>query len=249
MLRHAGTSVGGLLVALLGFAGCGSSKQSSVEQDAALAVGDVAVVVEAALAVDDSVDQTSSTDLVTATDTVPSLETGVDQTALLAAVRPQVIEYIRATLPAVDADTIRLGRPWGDFNVHKGPRLEFLGSWWMGVSLGGDYFEAVSAAREGDSYLMTSIGSAGLAQIMAEREKMPAVSAALDQGRAAFLRCVGDGGPSLAAYEAESIVDAGATKIMVQPIFVDRRFGGIDAGPAGITEMSLAAFDPMLPAE
>jgi hypothetical protein len=163
-----------------------------------------------------------------------------------------VIQVSRATQPslAAAADTIQLGRPWGEFEVHKGPRLVFRGSWRMLAAISGDYFAVVDAVRDGDSYEMAGIGSAQFVQTMAEREKIPAVSVALDQGRASFLRRIMDGGDMLVAYEAEPAPDAGQVEIRVQPLFGPQSwFQGIDAGEGGIPELSLDEIDPLLPAE
>ena len=234
MFRSASHMDAGFLLALIAVAGCGSSGQSSVEPDTAVATEDVAIVSE-----------TGPTP-----QTAPTLATSVDQAALAAAVTPQVIAFIRATQPDAAADTIQLGRPWGEFEVHKGPRLVFRGSWTMLASMGGNYFAVVGAAPDGDTYKMTLIGSAQSVPTMVAREKIPAVSAALDQGRAGSLRCVGDGGDSLLAYELEALVDAGQAEIRVQPWSpFDSRFNGLDAGADGIAEMSLAELEPILPAE
>jgi hypothetical protein len=92
---------GRLLIALIALAGCGSSGQSSVGQEAEIDTGEVAVVAETG----------------PRPQTAPTLETGVDQMALAAAVTPQVIQFISATQPGAAADTIQLGRPWGEFDV------------------------------------------------------------------------------------------------------------------------------------
>jgi hypothetical protein len=215
------------LIALIALAGCSYSGQSSVEQDTAITRDDVSNVAE----------------------TAPTLDTGADQSALAAAVTPQVVEYILATQPSADANSIQLGRPWGEFQVHRGPQLVFLGYWRMLASMSGNYFAVVDVMRDGDSYKMRAIGSVQFIPTMVEREKIPAVSAALDQGRAGFFRCVGEGGESLLAYEEDSVVDAGLSEIRVQPLGSHSRFRGIDAGASGIAEMSLAEFEPMLPAE
>jgi len=179
-----------------------------------------------------------------------TLATGVDQAALIAAVTPQVIAVIRATAPGVNADNVVLGRPWGEFELHKGPRLVFLDRWSMLASSDGSYFTVVGVARDGDSYKWVSIGSDQFVPTMVARESLPAVSAALDRGRAGFLRCVGDGGYSLLAYEAETAADAGQVDVMVQPlVFHGAWFAGIDAGAGGVPEMSLDELDPFLPVE
>jgi|ERR1017187_154007 hypothetical protein len=234
MLRNASSTNGEILFVLIALAGCGSSGQSPVEQDAAATTGDVAMVAE-----------TGPTP-----QTAPTLETGVDEAALAAAVTPQVIQFTRATQPdAAVADTIQLGRPWGEFDVHKGPRLVFRGSWRLLAAISGDYFAVVGVVRDGDSYKMISIGSAVAVPTMVAREQLPAVSAALDRGRAGFLRCIGEGGDSLLAYEAETVADAGHAEIRVQPLGGDRRSQGIDASADGVVEMSLDELNPMLPDE
>lgn len=179
-----------------------------------------------------------------------TLATGVEQAALAAVVRPEVVQFIQATQPGADSSSIELGRPWAQFELHKGPRLVFLGSWRMLVSVGGNPIAVVDANRDGNSYRMTGIGSAVFVPTMVAREAMSSVSAALDRGRAALLRCLGDGGDSLLAYETEPLVDAGQAEIRVQPLGAsDRRFQGKDVGPNGSPEMSLAELDSFLPAE
>jgi hypothetical protein len=113
MLPNAGRSVSGFLVALLAVAGCGSSVQSSLGQDTAVAAGDVAMAAE-----------TGPT-----TQAAPTLETGIDLAAFAAAVTPQATQLITVIQPGAAADTIQVGRPWGEFDVHKGPRVVFRGSW------------------------------------------------------------------------------------------------------------------------
>ena len=234
MMGNVGSSVGGFLVALLALAGCGGLGESSIREDAAGAAGDAVVVAE-----------TGPTQ-----QTAPTLQTGVDQAALAAALTPQVAQIVRAIQPGADADTIQLGRPWGEFDVHKGPRLVFRGSWVMLASIDGSYFAIVTAIPDGSSYKVAAIGSAQFVPTMVELEQRPAVSAALDRGGAAFLRCAGDGGDSLLAYEAEAVTDAGQVEIRVEPLSSwDRRFSGIDASVDGIADVTLAELDPMLPAE
>jgi hypothetical protein len=233
MLRNASSTNGEILFVLIALAGCGSSGQSPVEQDAAVATGDVAMVAETG-----PTPQTAHT-----------LETDVDQAVLAAAVTPQVIQFIRATQSDAAADTIQLGRPWGQFDLHKGPRLVFRGSWRLLAAISGDYFDVVDVVRDGDSYKMAGIGSAVFVPTMVAREQIPAVSAALDRGRAGFLRCIGEGGDSLLAYEAEPVADAGQAEIRVQSLGADSRFQGIDGGAPGVAEMSLDEIDSILPAE
>jgi hypothetical protein len=182
----------------------------------------------------------------------PDLATGVDAAVLAATVGPQVMEFIRSTQPGAAAETVQLGRPWGEFDLHKGPRLAFRGSWRMLAAIGGDYFAVVSAARDGEGYRMIAIGSADFVPTMVEREKLPAVSSALDRGRAGLLRCFGQDGDSLLAYEAEAVADAGAGQagIRVQPLSRwDSRFQGIDGGAGAVAEMGLDELDHLLPAE
>jgi hypothetical protein len=232
MLRNASPAGSSFLIALIALAGCGSSGQSLVEQDTAVATGD----------------ETGPTP-----QTTPTLETGVDQAALAAAVTPQVIQTLASQMvqsglglqPSVAADTIQLGRAWGEFDVHKGPQLVFRGSWQLLVASGGDYFAVVGVVRDGDSYRMASIGSTQFVPTMVAREQMPAVSAALDRGRAGFLRPAGMGGDMYLAYEAEAVADAGNAEIRVQPLALQV----IDAGVVGVAEMSLNELDAMLPAE
>lgn len=233
MLRNANSANGESLLALIALAGCGSSGQSPVKQDAALATEDVALVAETG-----PMPQTART-----------LETGVDQAVLAAAVKPQVIQFIRATQSDAAADTIQLGRPWGEFDLHKGARLVFRGSWRLLATISGDYFAVVDVVRDGDSYKMAGIGSAVFVPSMVVREQIPAVSAALDRGRAGFLRCIGEGGDSLLAYEPEHSADAGQAEIRVQSLGADSRFQGIDGSAPGIAEMSLNELDSILPAE
>ncbi len=53
---------------------------------------------------------------------------------------------------------------------------------------------------------------------LSQREQLPAVSAALDQGRAGLLRMAGEGGDSLLAYETEAFVDQTQPEIGLQPL-------------------------------
>ena len=83
-----------------------------------------------------------------------------------------------------------------------------------------------------------------LATLIAEREQIPAVNAALDQGRAGFLQPVGMGGIMYLAYEGESVADAGPAEIRVQPLALQVSDGGF-----GVADMSLDELDALLPAE
>ena len=219
-MPNAGPSVGGSLVVLLAFAGCGSSGQASVDQDTAVATRDAPLLGEAG-----SMPQTA-----------PTLETGVDLAALAAAVAPQVIQLLSSTHPGSPTDAIQVGRPWGQFDAHKGPRLVFRGSWRVLVANGGDYITIAGVVRDGNSYKVISVGSTQFIPTMVEREQMPAVSAALDRGRAGFLRRITDGGDAFIAYETGDVADAGQAEIRVQSL-------------GQVTEMGLDEFDATLPVE
>lgn len=189
----------------------------------------------------------------------PSLDTGVDPVRLAADIAPVVADFIGGsttgtttpigfTSPA-DADAIQVGRPYGIFNLHKGPWLEFTGYWRAPVLVGGEYRSIIGARLEGEKYVMISLGSADFATILAEREKIPAVSAALDAGRAALLQPVGTGGISLLAYEV-ALPDGGTEPdIRVQSFaWYASVIPGID-GSAPPPESTLAEIDNTLPAE
>ena len=131
----------------------------------------------------------------------PTLNTGVDPARLAADVAPEVAELVRNN-PAellsglgftspTDADAIQVGRPYGIFTLHKGPWLAFDGYWRAAILVGSEYRSVVSVKLEGDKYVLTSLGGASFAATLAAREKLPAVSAALDMGRAGFLQLVG----------------------------------------------------------
>jgi hypothetical protein len=179
---------------------------------------------------------------------LPTLDTGVDRAALTAALLPY-LKAVVATLPGSDPESVQVGRPWGQFEVHKGPRLVFRGRWRVLVSIDGNWAAVADAIRDGDGYKAVGIGSAGLVPIMLTRESVPAISAALDRGRAGLLRAVGDGGDSLLAYEPDAPLDAGDGLIMVQSLGTNAWFRGIDGGAGGFPEMTLAELDPFLPAE
>jgi hypothetical protein len=222
MLLSSKPSGGMCLVALLAFAGCGSSAKSLAEQDAAVTEGDVATVAEAG--------QTPQT--------APTLETGIDLATFVAAVKAQVIPVLSSAQPDTPTDDIQVGRPWGQFDVHKGPRLVFRGSWRVLVANGGDYVTVAGVVRDGDGYKLISVGSIQFIPTMVEREQIPAVSAALDRGRAAFLRRITDGGDAFLAYETGEVADADQPEIRVQPL-----------GLQGLAGVTLAEFEGTLPAE
>ena len=227
MVRIAGLREGKFLLGLIVLSACGGSGSSSAERDTALPA-------------DATVAETEPT-----AQTAPSLETGVDQAALAAAVTPQVIQFMSATQPDAAVGTIQLGRPWGEFDVHKGPRLVFRGTWRLLAALNDEYFAVVNVAPDGNSYKMVGIGSAQFVPTMVEREQMPDVSAALDRGRAGFLRRITDGGDAFVAYETEPGADADQAGIRVQPLGLQV----IDGGVFGVAEMSLGDLDATLPAE
>ena len=189
----------------------------------------------------------------------PTLDTGVDPARLAADIAPVVADFIRGTTTEMmtpigftspaDADAMQVGRPYGIFTIHKGPWLEFMGYWRAAVLIGGEYRSIVGVKLEGDKYVMVSIGSAQFAPMLAEREKLPAVSAALDAGRAGLLQLFGDGGISLLAYEAALPDGATEPDIRVQSFaWYPSVIPGID-GSAPPPESTLAEIDKTLPAE
>lgn len=175
---------------------------------------------------------------------VPSLDSGLDPAQFAAAVTPVAASYF-GRFDSSAGNTIQVGRPWGQFAVHKGPRLVFLGTWRVLVSIGGDYATIATVARDGDSYKIVGSGSTQFIPTLVEHEQMPAVSAALDRGRAGLLRRIGDGGDALAAYEKDAAIDGGQAEVIVQ--WLGRQF--LDGGVLGVAEMSLADLDATLPAE
>jgi len=165
-------------------------------------------------------------------------------------VTSDVIGFLSATVPDASFEPVQLGKPWGVFVLHKGPRLEFLGLWRMLASRGGEYFAVVGAMRRGDRYAMVSIGSAQFVPILSERETAPRINEALHRGRAGLLQIAGEGGPRLLAYEADTSADALEAEIRVQPLSVwDGLFQGIDAGWNGAAEASIWDVDKLLPSE
>lgn len=180
---------------------------------------------------------------------LPSFETGVDQGSLAEIVLPQLVKFVQGTQPGANTASIRLGRPWGQFDLHKGPRLVFRSSWRMLASMDEAFFAVVNVISESGSYMMTGVGSVGFIPTMVQREGIPAVSAALDRGQAGMIRCTGEGGDSLLGYVTDGPTDAGQGEIRVQPLFGDQRFAGIAAGPSGQPEMSLSEMDLLLPVE
>ena len=82
MVRIAGLREGKFLLGLIVLSACGGSGSSSAERDTALPA-------------DATVAETEPT-----AQTAPSLETGVDQAALAAAVTPQVIQFMSVFLNA-----------------------------------------------------------------------------------------------------------------------------------------------------
>jgi hypothetical protein len=188
------------------------------------------------------------------------LATGVDRERMAADILPIVAETIRSMedesqLPLfgftsrADADVVELGRPYGVFTIHKGPWLEFQGYWRAPVLVHGAYRSIVEVGLGANGYTFRAIGSKDFAPLMAEREKGPALSAALDMGRAGLLWIAGAYGDRYLAYEVLSGVDALAAEIRVQSLGWNPSVApGID-GSATPPEFSLAEIDQQLPAE
>jgi hypothetical protein len=101
-----------------------------------------------------------------------------------------------------------------------------------------------------DGYKFLRIGSTDFAPSLAEREKVAALSAALDTGRAGLLWTVGAYGDRYLAYEVLSGMDALDPDIRVQSLAWNP--GGIPGtdGAADLRpDFSLAELDAQLPAE
>jgi hypothetical protein len=188
----------------------------------------------------------------------PTLATDVDPARLVADIAPVVADFIRQSEPAMlaplgftsaDADAMQLGRPYGVFMVHKGPWLAFSGSWSVPVLVGGVHRSIVDVKREGDKYVFVGIGGADFAPTLAAREQLPAVSAALDRGRAGLLRAVGAGGASWLAYELAATDPTQPPDIRVQSLgWYLSAIPGID-GSVPPPESTLAELDKTLPPE
>jgi hypothetical protein len=189
----------------------------------------------------------------------PSLDTQVDRARMAADILPVVAEFVRSIsaelLPlfgftsAADADALELGRPYGVFTIHKGPWLEFKGYWRVPVLVDGAYRSIVEVGREGDGYAYRALGSAGFAQSLAERERVPALDAALDAGRAGLLWIASAYGERYIGYEVFSGADPVAAEIRLQSLgSYPSIVPGLD-GSALPPELSLAEVDAQLPAE
>jgi|GEM_PF-2826286 len=193
----------------------------------------------------------------------PTLATGVDPARLAADVAPAVAEFIRGTpaellaqlgLSLADAVAIEMGRPYGIFTLHKGPWLAFEGYWQVPILANGAYRCIADVKLAGDSlasdgYVLVGLGHAQSVAELADREKLPKVSAALDVARAGLLRLNGAGGTSLLAYEVASADAGAAPDIMVQSLgWYPSEIPGID-GSVPPEESTLAEIDATLPAE
>jgi hypothetical protein len=188
------------------------------------------------------------------------LDTGIDRAALSADVAPVVADIIRSGpggsradlgfFYPTDADAVQLGRPYGIFELHKGPRLLFQNIWAVPVLVGEEYRSITVVEWEGSKYVLADLGSTELAGILAARETIAGVSDALDRGRAGLLRVAGEGGASLIAYEADVTVDALQADIRVLPLGNSSRwFQGLDGSVNGVPVASLAEIDSLLPPE
>jgi len=113
-----------------------------------------------------------------------SLQTDMDQVALRADIGPFVAEWLTALTSSTPTDGVQVGRPYGCFAIEKGPRLVF-GDFWRAPVLTGTRYQAMADVQdEGDTYVIVGIGAAEVADLLGEREKLSALSSALDQERA-----------------------------------------------------------------
>jgi len=175
-----------------------------------------------------------------------TLQTGVDQAALRADISPYVVDWLTLLTSPAPTETVEVGRPYGIFTLEKGPRLVFIDYWEVPIVTGTQYQAMAGVRREGDIYVITSMGSAGLAALLGEREKIPAVSSALDQGRAGLLLPTNYGGGELLGYEVDG--PAYPANIRAQPLSVGWSFFvGIDASVDGIPDASLEEINEALP--
>jgi hypothetical protein len=187
-----------------------------------------------------------------------SLATDVDRTRMAADVLPVVAELVRSMgaelsqfgfTSVADADALQLGRPYGVFTVHKGPWLEFRGYWRVPIVVSGTYRCLVEVEPEGDGYQFFGIGGKDFAPLLAERERGAALSAALDQGRAALLWLTGTYGERYVGYEVFSGIDPVDSEIRAQSLsWYPAAVPGVD-GAAPPPELSLAELNAQLPAE
>jgi hypothetical protein len=148
-----------------------------------------------------------------------------------------------------DLDTVQLGRPYGVFTIHKGPWLEFMGYWRVPVTIRGQYQLVLQFAKAADGYAFLAIGSADFARVLAERERVPALSAALDAGRAGLLWIAGSYGDRYIGYEVSSGADPVGAEIRAQSLSgYPSTVPGVD-GSALPPELTLTEVDQQLPAE
>jgi hypothetical protein len=172
-----------------------------------------------------------------------TLQTGVDQAALRADIGPHVADWPNSPTPT---ETVTVGRPYGLFTVEKGPRLVFTDAWEVPILGGTEYQVTAAVVRKGDIYEIVSMGSAERAALLGEREKIPSVSSALDQGRAGLLHPVNYSAGELLAYEVDGPAYPG--NIRVQPLDVGYSFfAGLDASADGLPDASLAEINGALP--
>ncbi len=182
---------------------------------------------------------------------VLTLATDVDRARAAADLLPTVKQLAPTfgfSSPA-DLDSMQLGRPYGVFTLHKGPWLEFMGYWRVPVLIQSQYQLVVDFNEAADGYALRTVGSTEFAHVLAERERVPALSAALDAGRAGLLRVVGAYGERYIGYEVSSGVDPAATEIRAQSLaWYPTVVPGID-GAAAPPELTLAEVDQQLPPE
>jgi hypothetical protein len=179
------------------------------------------------------------------------LATDVDGERLAADLLPLVKQLVPSFgfTSEADLDTVQLGRPYGVFTVHKGPWLEFMGYWRVPVLVQGAYQLVLEFSRIADGYAFRAIGSTDFARLLADRERVAALSTALDMGRAGLLWIAGAYGERYLAYEVLSGVDALDADIRVQSLgWYPSVIPGID-GAAEPPEFSLAEIDDQLPVE
>ena len=189
----------------------------------------------------------------------PTLATGVDRERMAADILPVVADFIRledeSLLPLfgftsrAEADVVELGRPYGVFTIHKGPWLEFMGYWRVPLLVHGVYRSLVEVGLGANGYTFRALGSKDFAPMLADRERVAALSAALDMGRAGLLWIAGAYGDRYLAYEVLSGADALDPDIRVQSLgWYPSVVPGID-GAAAPPEFSLAEIDDQLPVE
>jgi len=175
-----------------------------------------------------------------------TLRTGMHPAALRADISPHLVDWLHAVTSSTPTESVKVGRPYGCFTVQKGPRLVFIDYWEVPIVTGTEYQALAGVRREGDSYVIISMGSAELAALLGEREKIPSVSSALEQGRAGHLRPTNEGGGELLGYEVDG--PAYPANIRVQPLSVGGIFfDGLDASSDGVVEASLAEINEALP--